>query len=48
MANDALGTLERFRIVAMTWTVRKRQADLAGDLTAQVRPPAAADDNIPF
>ena len=47
MANNALDTLERFRVVAMAWSVRKRQADMAATLTAQVSPPVA-DDDIPF
>jgi hypothetical protein len=46
MANDALDVLERFRVVALTWTTGKRQADMAAELRARAF--AAADDDIPF
>jgi hypothetical protein len=48
MANDALDLLERFRAIALTWTVRKRQVDMATDLSARATALLPADDDIPF
>jgi hypothetical protein len=42
MANDALDVLERFRVVALTWTVGKRAEDMTFDLNTRAqrwRPP---------
>ena len=59
MANDALDTLERFRQVALTWTVAKRQVAVqtqGTDMAVPSSPVATAavgdfwspDDDIPF